>query len=192
MNFKGLFLVIIAMVCLSYGQNANTTGWLDTSRIATFKADSLKYSKIFPLSAYENIRVNVFANDTASAGFSGDSIKFVWGYRTLHKGFTSTNLTNRYVYDQEVVLDTFDILTAGNMVRKRIVLDADYAAPYNKKFIDTLLVTSWAYQTIQFQPLWDVNIQFFAKGLTGNKVGRFVPLVFQVVQRMGANTINTR
>lgn len=153
---------------LAISQTFNYAG-IDTSVISGFKGDTTIYSKTYALSQYENVRVDVQANDTGSAGFASDSIKFAWWVET---GRFTYNSTGRWDTAWTVLtplsLDTFDIATAANMTATAIPLQVDGTFETVTKKIDTLSVSGVAYMTKQFAPEWDVLFRIGHKGLTGN------------------------
>lgn len=166
--------------------DANYNGYNDTAIIATFRADSLKYSKTFYLSKWENLRVTAYANDTGTAGYAGDSIAFVWGIQTGHPAYSTVSIASPKVcWGEEIVIDTFNITVAANMVRARPVLQNDGTYANQMKFIDTTRTSiAMAYQTRKISPDWDVYYRYWVKGLTGNRpAGSFVKLVFESNQR---------
>lgn len=132
-------------------------------------SDSARYSKVYNLSEYEHIRVDIQADDTTSDGFASDEIKFAWWIET---GRPTYNKTGRWDTAWSVLtplsLDTFDIATAANMVVDPIELQVDGTYESVFKKIDTLSVTGVAYQTINFSPEWDVWFRIGFKGVTGN------------------------
>jgi hypothetical protein len=178
-----VLMVLAAVTCLFAQADENYNGYRDTARITLFKADSLRYSKVFPLSTWENSRLSIFLNDTSSAGYASDSIKCFWGIQLGMPCINGSGLLDTAWELQLITLDTFDILTAGNMARPYTALDSTGAYMEKMKRIDTLDVTGYAYQTRVFSPGWDVYFRFWAKGLTGNKVGATLKGMFAVEHR---------
>jgi hypothetical protein len=166
-----VLMVLAAVTCLFAQADENYNGYRDTARVTLFKADSLRYSKVFPLSTWENCRFSLFLNDTSNAGFSGDSIKCFWGIQLGMPCINGSGSLDTAWDLQLITLDTFDILTGANMVRPYTAMDSTGAYVEKMKRIDTLDVTGFAYQSRVFSPGWNVYFRFWAKGLTGNKVG---------------------
>jgi hypothetical protein len=183
--------IIVALLLLAscvFAQDANWMGYKDTSRINTFRADSLKYSKTFPLSAFENVRIDVFANDTSAAGFKSDSIKFVWGIQTGHWAYTTSNTDKPvWVWAPQVVIDTFNTVDTLKMVLARKVMDSYGTIESQIGYVDTLNFSGFAYQTRNFAPEWDQSFRVWFRGVTGNKKASFVALITQVSRRKSVN-----
>lgn len=164
------FVFMLLLFSLAISQSFNYAG-IDTSIITGFKGDTTIYSKVYNLSQYENVRIDVQANDTSSNGFASDSIKFGWWVET---GRFTYNSTGRWDTAWTVLtplsLDTFDIATTANMVVSAITLQTDGTFETVNKKIDTLSVSGVAYMTKQFSPEWDVLFRIGHKGVTGNRV----------------------
>lgn len=186
---KYLVLAIIAMASLIGAQDLNYNGWGDTSSIINFKADSLKRSRVMALSSMENCRFDVYADDTAHAGFANDVVKFYWwlevGHPTLSK---AGKLDTVWSQLDPVYVDTFDMTTAANMVKHPRILDSTGALVPSiaLKSIDTLSVSGFAVQSREISMPWDVYVRFGFKGLSGNITTSFVKLRAQMVRRIGA------
>lgn len=182
---KALFVLILAVV--AFGQSAgNWNGWGDTAVVTNFHSDTIIHTKKFPLSSMENSRIDVFANDTSDAGFLGDSVAFRWGYQVGHPSWTTTNSNSVVmVWSSPVCLDTFDMQDSSDFTIDTLydVGDGTYSATRN--VIDTTRVTSWALQSRNFSPEWDVSIRFWAQGIGGNRIAaNKIRLVFQSVRRL--------
>jgi hypothetical protein len=176
----------ICLLILSLGVIAapakNWDGLYDTSGISTFKADSLKFSRVYNLTDFEN-RVGIIQiNDTTSAGYKVDSVKAETGYRL-----------GLIVLNGNGALDT----TWGELRAKDTInlLDSTKAIANANRYsdtgsvlglYDTLNVTGFACQRIQFPSGidWSVCIQFYIKGLTGNKKGQFIRTWFAFPRRL--------
>lgn len=182
-------LLLLLIVQNTQAINFNTSGFNDTAIIADFKADSLKFTKSFPLSAFENSRVIFMVNDTSSAGFGSDSIKIQWGYQTFSLCWDSNTVEQQN--NSRTSLDTcFDI---------RIELDSalsDSIGAYNIGTVDStgvitrspmqmdsLNVTGLAIASKWFVPEWDTHIRFWAQGIAGNEVGTFQVIRFDYKRR---------
>ena len=181
-------LMILALALCVFGQaNENWNGYGDTSLVASFRADSLKYSKTFKLSSMENCRFDVYAADTGAAGFANDSVSFIWGIQTGHYAFTSASArVPTITWAQQLLVDTFTISSA-NCTPARMVLSSSQGYVYDQTLttIDTSSVPGWAYQSRAVSPEWDQVYRFWFKGLTGNNVSGFLKLTAQAVRRIG-------
>lgn len=163
------FVCLFLLFSLAISQTFNYSG-IDTSVISGLSGTTEKYSKVYSLSQYENVRIDVQANDTSSAGFVSDSIKFGWWVETGRFTYNSTGRWDTaWTIMTPLALDTFDITTAANMTVTAIPLQVDGTFETVVKKIDTLSVSGVAYMTKQFSPEWDVLFRIGHKGLTGNK-----------------------
>lgn len=181
------FLLSILFPLVIFAQTNNTNGWGDTCTVTTFKKDSTKVSTVWNMSGFENMRCDVFAADTDAAGFSTDSIKFLFQVRTGHRVLNASNAVDTD-WTNWGTLDTFDIASAGEAVA---TYDSTTGSMIQKwREIDTTSLTGYASQSIPYSPDWDELIQLRAKGLTGNNVGSFLKLRFSLTRRIGANVRN--
>jgi hypothetical protein len=182
--------VLLGLCALVIAQaNENWNGYGDSSDVASFNGTDYAVSKTFTTNGTSNIRVNVFANDTASAGFSADSIRFYWGYQTGNYAFSTTNTKSPViVWSQKVRVDTFDIRTAANMVADTLASDSLGNPTWKLKFIDTVGVTGWAAQSRVIKPAFNPYIRFWFKGYAQNKVVVPLKLVVQPVKQLWTNT----
>ena len=178
------FVVMWLATSHSHGQE-NYNGYKDTVIVHGFKATDDSVTKAFDGTVGIGMyRFVVFANDTSSAGFSADSINFVWG---VQQGIPVINSSGKkdtaWLY--KLMVDTFDISTDGNMVVP--VVSADSLLEYNKctKFIDTVNVTGWAVQSKEVDNTTTVMplFRFWYSGKSKNKTGSFVRLMFAMLRK---------
>lgn len=176
--------VIVWSIAIARAGDDNWSGYGDSAIISSFKADSLKYSKQFKLSEYENLRATVFANDSDEAGFVNDSTRFVWGIQTGHWAFNTTKSSLPImVWAPRMVVDTFDMLTTANTVEQFLIMLNDYTFTAPLKYIDTTTFTGYAIQDRAIIPEWDAYFRFWFKGLAGNNGTSFLDLYVQIAQR---------
>lgn len=183
-----VILLLLVNVTLWAGVPLNYTGYGDTSNIASFRADSLKYSKVFPLAQYENIRLDVICDDTSSAGRGSDSAKFTYFIEYGHPELDLSNkLDTVWSTLDRLVIGTFDALTATNFtaVDRTIASDGTYDLPGTT--IDTLsfAVGRGSLQSRSFTSEYDVLFRVGFKGLTGNNKDAFLKLRLSVNRRIG-------
>jgi hypothetical protein len=185
-------ILLLAFVTVSLGfSQDNFNGYKDTSNISGFRADSLKYSKVYELSKWENVRIDVMANDTATANLSADSTKFYWWIETGHPCLNASNqLDTFWTKVDPLVIDTFDITTAGNraITYRLLGTDGTYNGP--SKTIDTATVSGFAVQSRAFTAEWDVWARIGHKGMTGNKTTTYIKLRDNMVRRAFIGTRN--
>lgn len=176
--------LLVFLCSFTFAQVDNATGWGDTAMINGFKADSLKYSKWFNLSTYENCRFLCLVDDTASAGFASDSVSFYWG---LQFGTNCLNGNNKpdTAIGARLQIDTFTIVGTGsaNLAMAIRAIDSTGFFPLALKRVDSTAVTGFMTQDRSVAPEWAPVVRFWAKGLTGNKVGAPLKLRFAKVQR---------
>lgn len=182
MRYKVL-LFVLSCLCFVGAQNLNYNGFLDTSNITTFRADSLKYSKAFPLSQLENFVLDVCVNDTSAAKFAGDSVKFYWwierGHPALNAAGTLDTIWNTI---NPLLVDTF-FVTAGKYTQTFATLGTDGSFLTTAQLIDTTSLADFMVQSRSFAPPFDVLVRVGHKGLTGNEKGSFLVLRDAVYRR---------
>lgn len=180
-------LLLLVSFSLCFSQFSNTTGRADTSKFIGFKADSLKYSRLLKLSAYENVRIDMFANDTNTAGYGSDSVAFEWGVQNVHTCYNASGALDT-VFSNRFTIDTFRISVA-NCVPATVEFDSLTGSPVKMQLrkIDTLNVTGLAYQTRNPSVEWDDMFRVWIKGLTGNRVGGFVRVTSMVTRRLASS-----
>jgi hypothetical protein len=182
-----IFSIIMLIAASSWAWlGDNYTGYGDTAVIQKFKADSLKYTRLFRMSAYREMRVDLLANDTSSTGFHADSCYFVWGLQTAHPIFNSAGSRDT-AYDEEfIILDTFsryDSLYFPIGAGSYIDMGTDGTYNNTKKMKDTLSVSGFAKQSRSPAIDYDVWVRGFVKGITGNDKGSFLNIRFNFLWR---------
>ena len=192
---KASLVLLLLIINFAFAADLNSNGWTDTSMILNFKADSTKTSKAFNLSGWENLRVDVMAMDTAHSktGFSGAAIKFFWyitnGHLTLN--YLSGKYDTLWNRLDPVVIDTFDMSTAGNMARSWRLTDTmgNYRLPHLT--IDTQSVRGFAVQSRLLPNMeWDELLHVHVKGLTGNRTADagFIKVMIAMHRRAAVGT----
>ena len=182
--------IVLMLACLGFSQTLNWTGYGDTSNIANFRADSTKYSKAFPLSQWENLRLDVIFDDTTAAGRGSDSVNFYYWLEYGHLALTLANKVDTIWSTQDpVVIDTVNTLTAANFTAVSRILANDGTYIYPLKTIDTLSfpVGGGSLQSRNFPQDWDMLFRVGHKGLTGNNKDAMLKLRDNVVRRQVIN-----
>lgn len=187
------FVIVISLLLtslgLTYGEAYNYNGFLsDTSKITDFRADSLKYSKTFLLSQYENTRIRVVFNDSSSAGYASDSVKFYYFVQFGSPILNASGKLDTAWNNNPIIIDTVDMLTAGNFVQQYSSLLNDGTFTEAMKVIDTVYTTGYATNSHCFPLFWDVFCRVGVKGLTGNNKDSFIKLRIDRVARVGVKT----
>lgn len=175
------------LLCYVFFANAqssdNFTGYRDdTTYVASFNADSSGVTKVFNMANFENPVLSVLCDDTSSTGYASDSIKFVWGIQWMNVVMNSSGKKDTSAFFN-LVCDTFDILTAANMVYDTITPDTLGNFTIPRQFIDTVNVSGYAAQTYPIFYYTTPLFRFWYEGLTGNKTGSYVPMVFTMNKR---------
>lgn len=192
---KASLALLLLIINFAFAADLNSNGWTDTSMILKFKADSTQRSKAFNLSGWENVRFDMKVMDTANSktGFSGAAIKFYWWYETGHLGLNY--LPGKYdtVWSMldPVLIDTFDITTAGNMVKAPRLTDSLGNFRLPRLTIDTLSVRGFATQSRLLPAVeWDEFIRIGMTGLTGNRTdaGGFIKAMVAMHRRAAVGT----
>jgi hypothetical protein len=192
MKTLSLLLFLLGSLLFAQGPSANSNGYGDTSLIVGFKSTGTGYSKALNLSAWENCRIDIFAMDTANSktGFNGGAIKFYWWTETGHYCVDYLGKLDT-VWDNidPLVIDTFDMTTAGNMVKTpRFLSVADGSYPSPHLTIDTTSVRGYAVQSRTFSPEWDEIWRVGVKGLSGNQATTYVKLIVGMHRRAAVGT----
>lgn len=183
MKSKKFFLIVLSLTCMLFPDASdNSTGYTDTASIGGFKADSLKYGSVYKLGLYEDLDVDVFANDTSAAGYASDSVSFTWGIQTGHY-YLSASGEVKIKWNLRIQVDSFHIASA---IKKDTfaVVDTNFDWYYIKNIVDTTTDSYFAIQSDLVVPRWDVLFRTWYKGATGNKKGRFISLRELVIRRL--------
>lgn len=187
---KLLLSLLIIVGVVSAQNNLNYKGWGDTAQFVSFKADSLFMSKAFILSNAENKSVLVLCDDTSNAGRGGDSCVFEVG---MELGWPTATLTGAWdtTWTNRIPQDTFDLMNTAQVYNPLLGTGAApwayststemYTRPM--KQLDTTLTGGGSALCIPLSPHWAPYIRFYAKGLTKNKLGRFLKARFVFEQR---------
>jgi hypothetical protein len=167
-----LFVLMFAASSFAFWGD-NTTGYRDTANIQAFRADSIKYTPWFRLASYLNVRADVMANDTSSAGFASDSLAFVWGIQTGHVTENSSNVRDTLPNKKLIVCDT---LSRWKWRCADTLMQADTMGSFVSPYLltDTVSLSGFATQSCNVSPEWDSWYRGFVKGLSGNKVSKFI------------------
>jgi hypothetical protein len=167
----------------------NFNGIGDTTNVPSFRVDSLKVTKAFQLSAYENLRIDILCNDTTTAGFTLDTANFKWGFQTGHQIMNGSGKLDTLWNPQRIVCDTFKTLSGVYGLQYTIL---DSTGVYNEigKIIDTTSVSGFAVQSKNISPMWDCLIRVWVKGLSGNQTHTFLKLWVNIVHRKGVATVS--
>ena len=182
-------VALIAQTASESASPANYTGWLDTARFDGFKADSIKYGRSMQSSDFENKVLLFLANDTNSAGFASDSIKFKLGYQ---RGYMVPNTNNKIDTTWRSIcwLDTFSMYDSTSRACRVITASktngtdsTTYAELLTRGALDTSNVTGWAVLAAPVVAIWSPIIRPVIKGLTGNRIGGLVRVLCELSQR---------
>lgn len=165
-----LFLGVLLLSIAAFAQiTDNWNGYRDTSNIANFRADSTKYSKAFTLTGYENLVVEVLANDSTSAGLSSDSTHFHWWIELGHLVLSSTNtIDTSWDIVNPIFVDTFNITVSGRRAVTFRAIGTDYTYNAPSLTVDTAAVTGFASQRRYIIPECDQFFRIGHKGLAAN------------------------
>jgi len=173
-----LVLLIAGIVAAQF----NYSGYRDTVAVTAFNADSSGVTRAFELSQFENLRVHAMANDTSSAGYDGDSIQFQWGIQ-LGDIVINSSAKRDTTWLEKILVDTFDIMTAGNLVAPVKTTDSLGFVGQARLFIDTSNVTGYAIQSRAVVPYWAPIFRFWYAGIGDNITGSYVRLIFGQTRR---------
>lgn len=177
-----IFALVFGPVAALAETSTNWNGYQDTVSLPTFSSTNTVYStRTFSLTDFDMVRVVLQVNDTSSAGFASDSVNLVWGYQTFSLCLNSSGVADT-CYAPKVLVDTCRTAAFGTMATW--TLDANSIAATPVKNVDTLSCTGFAVQTRTFAPEWDVNYRLWVTGITGNRVGSPLKLMFTNLRRI--------
>jgi hypothetical protein len=187
---KAFILTLSAVFAICAAPLFNT-GWQDTCTIADFKADSLKFGTVIAATgSYCNTMV-ILANDTSSAAYKTDSIKFKFGYRLGYQVINASGkLDTSWGYKVTVgQLSTLPADTAGKWINVDVFTTTDSTTGQELPLIgmmDTLKVTGFLSTKAAFTayPKTASYIQPWIKGIAGNKVTGWVKVRTQIIQNL--------
>ena len=182
-----IFVTLLCAVAFSWTKYDATDNWNgnDTSTTASIyaKFDTLKFTKAFKLSQFENLRVIVKTDDTTTARFASDSIGVRWGYQTLCPSLSSTGVADT-TFDQLIKVDSILPANFGDNKARIGTIATDGTITRSDAIVDTLGPSGYVTQSRWIQPEWDVYIRFWVRGITGNKITTACPVVFEVQRRV--------
>lgn len=175
-------LIVLCIIGVAVSENYNWIGYGDTTILKSFKADSLKYGKTRLLGTYANMRVDVWANDTSSAGYASDSIAFMWGVQVGHPFKNSSGTLCTLWSKQKLLVDTF-MLSSGIVTDTFVVQGLNGTYNMLRNVIDTSR-TDFMRQTDGVIPEWDVFVRTWYKGIAGNEKGSMLSIRDMVYRRL--------
>jgi hypothetical protein len=181
---KRVAFLVLFLVVASFGAE-NWNGWLDTSNVQNFRADSTKYSKAFDLGRYENTAVVVKVRDTSTAGFGADSIQLRYGYQVGTPTLDSAGNIDT-LWEPVVWLDTMRTDSLGKLPEG--YTDSNLDGYRNSGWVDTLKVTGWAAQACGVSAEWRPLIRYVLNGLTGNNGDSMLIVQIHHVRRLTLKT----
>ena len=123
----------------------------------------------------------MMCDDSSSAGFASDSIKFHWGYQSWASCYDSAGDRDT-CFSIRYAIDTFQVDSFGNMGVGTI--DGNSIANAVNNQVDTLGCVGFATQTRAFYPEWDVGFRVWAEGLTGNYTAAALVMKITVLRRL--------
>lgn len=185
-----LFITVLLLSVAALSQiTDNWNGYRDTSNIANFRADSTKYSKVFNLTGYENLVIEVLADDTTSARLSADSTHFYWWIESGHQVLNSSNtIDTSWDIVNPIFVDTFNVTVAGRRAVTFRAIGTDYTFSAPSLTVDTAAVSGFASQRRYIIPEADQFFRIGHKGLAANNKDAMLKLRDNVWRRAFAIT----
>jgi hypothetical protein len=175
-------MLLVSCVFARREQPSLNTGWRNYDTITEFGADSLKYtSRSYNFSGLRYLRVDIFVDDSSTAGLTVDTAALVWGVQTGHETIDSAGTTDTVWSTEQLILDTLD-MPNGVFTIPRILIDSTGTYNSNRKITDTSSVAGWAYQTRNIAIPFDGIIRGFVEGITGNKTHGYLEVRMQFLQ----------
>lgn len=184
MNRALSFILALFLTATVHGYNYTETDLNDT--ITDFGADSVKTTKAFPLSRYEDAAVIVLVDDSSSAGFASDSLAAVLRYQLGYLTLDSAGLIDTTWQPSRPRLDTLLAANLGS-VDDDAYVDSTGALFRATTGFDTTNVPGYAVYSRWFLPEWAPFIRYIISGETGNETTP-LQLIIQHSQRLYVNT----
>lgn len=183
-----LTLLFIAVISFSASaQMQNWKGYLDTTIMWVSGTDTMKFSKVYPLTETENMSLVTMANDTSEVRLGADSTRIVYGYQVGNIVINGSGVKDT----AWAVTDTIDTLCASGFQSRegggRVLSDGTISETWGKA--DTLSVSGYATQTRPIQPYWGTLIRFWYQGITGNSAETPVKVIAAILRRVGQITV---
>lgn len=187
-----IFIGVLLLSIAAFSQiTDNWNGYRDTSNITGFIGTGTKYSKAFNLTGYENLVVEVLADDTTTANLSADSIHFYWWIELGHLVLSSTNTVDTsWDIVNPIFVDTFNITVAGRRAITFRAIGTDYTFSAPSLTVDTASVTGFASQRRYIVPECDQYFRIGHKGLASNNKDADLKLRDNVWRRAATITRN--
>lgn len=190
---KTLFVVLLFVFAVLAGPNtsgpSNWRGYLDTAGISSIlTAGTVRYTAPMVLSDGEDVRILCKVRDTVTAGFATDSLVFAWGYQVGSITLDSAGKRDTvWQATDRIVVDTVDVDSMGKGTIGTTAAAGTVTQTWNRAS-DTLSVSGYAIQSRWVVPPWGTLIRFWANGLTGQRQGKAVVLIFEKHQRQWVPT----
>ena len=183
------FLLVLFASLSAFSAPQFSTGWQDTNTYVNFRADSLKLGAVVNLNGGYCNTLIIEANDTSTAGYAADSIKFKFGYRLGYSVINASGkLDTSWGYKVTVgQISTIPADTAGKWISHAIFTTTDSTTGQEIPLIgmmDTMLVAGFLTTEAAFTsfPKTAQYVQPWVMGLAGNKLGSFVKVRSQIMQ----------
>jgi len=173
----GLLAMLFAVNVFAATNNWQGTG--DTA-IEYLSTTNECTTRVFSLTDYDYNRLVVAFKDTSNDDFASDSTVFYYWFQTGSPIYNSSGSLDT-AWDNKVVIDSVDNDNFGTNIG---YMDSTGTIYRSYLTIDTAAVSGYAFQSRNFAPEWDVLIRFGAKGLTGNKIGSAVKIMFTKLNRL--------
>lgn len=186
---KSLFILLIAAISILAAPGSVYNNTEDTSLVASFNADSLKYGNVASLSSASGCNLIVGADDTTSAGFVSDSLKFYYGVQ-FGSVVVNSNVKRDTAWSPLLRVGTFSTLPADTANKwlnsgNQFVIDTttgefSYSAD---GVMDSSNVTGYIYLQHRFSVSYPCEFaRPWVQGLSGNLTGELVKVRLQLKQ----------
>lgn len=176
------FLSVLLVAAFFVFGRENTTGFLDTAAITdTLTTGTVAYTRCYPLSEYEDMRLLIKVDDTTAAGYAIDTVGIIVGYQTGCIALNSSGLRDT-VYDDLITIDTilsseFGDVGSGTLASSGVLTHSWGGA-------DTLSVSGFAVASRWIIPEWDQYIRFWVEGLASNNQNAPLKLYIEPKRRV--------
>lgn len=181
-----VFALVCGVLVPTASAAENASGWLDTCGIATKCTTGVLVStKCFQLSDFEDIRLIVKVNDTATAGFKSDSVGLIVGFQTGIEVLNGNGARDT-CFEGRVILDTLLASEFGAVAEG--LSGPDGSITILRGGADTSSVTGFATASYWFVPEWDGLIRFWVKGLSSNEKTNALKLFLEPRRRIIVKT----
>jgi hypothetical protein len=173
-----LSVLILSCLCSVFGEGIQSL-FQQSWRVASFKADTVRYGTPIIVSDFENPFIIIKANDTSSAGYGSDSIAFMVLWQRGYETTNSVGNKDTAWQTPAIFIDSF-VVASGNFYAIASTVSPDSAVP---KSIDSAKVSGYITMTRSIITEYSPIGRPVFIGTAGNDKTRFLDFTYDIGQR---------